>query len=560
MRLLLSLSCCFIFFSGSLAFGQKIVVINEVMYKPAGGKVDNEFVELYNPQNKEIDLSGWTLSPLIEYEFPNNTILGSEGYLVVSRNKDFLAGKYTGISVSGNYRGSLAGGPKNFSGGLVVLKNPKGVIVDHVSWSFRNFGQFGPDWSRLKSNSLGASLELVNPAADPVVFSNWDASSTTDGTPGKRNSQFKNIFEEKIAGTPWLTPGDDPAKTITLNWRTAMPFICRIEYRKNSDSSSVSVVEDRALTMHHLTLRNLEPETEYEYRIFCNERFSFSSKFKTSSNSEKSFNFSVFGNSRNFPERFGKVIKGISARQNDFVVSLGDTVDSGGVLVEYAPWFFNVGAKLFSRIPIVPVIGHHENFICRLGPGMDQQLGHHVWNSFFRLPLDRKDEAYYSFDYGDAHFVILDWYLMDKPQSSQTLWLEQDLAATSKKWKFVFFHSPMYSPRIPYYDYQVGYRLTSEPIFIKYGVDLVFCAHMHYYERLFVNGIYHIITGGAGSPPTPKPEGPRPPYSQLLSGWEGHKDETHYVSVNVTKQSVEIKAVNDQNETFDEIIIRKKQK
>ena len=53
--------------------------------------------------------------------------------------------------------------------------------------------------------------------------------------------------------------------------------------------------------------------------------------------------------------------------------------------------------------------------------------------------------CYYSFDYGPAHITVVDQYVSFAPGSAQYIWLENDLAASQKLWKFVILHEPAWS-------------------------------------------------------------------------------------------------------------------
>jgi len=142
----------------------------------------------------------------------------------------------------------------------------------------------------------------------------------------------------------------------------------------------------------------------------------------------------------------------------------------------------------------------------------------------FHLPANNLEgsERYYSFDYGHAHFVALDASVSTAPGSAQHAWLEQDLATSTKPWKFVFFHHPPYSGGFIIID---GKRLETEnitvrrnlvPLFELYGVNIVFSGHSHSYERTYPilqnqaidqgqepdyinpSGPIYIVTGGGG--------------------------------------------------------------
>jgi 3',5'-cyclic AMP phosphodiesterase CpdA len=117
------------------------------------------------------------------------------------------------------------------------------------------------------------------------------------------------------------------------------------------------------------------------------------------------------------------------------------------------------------------------------------------------------NERWYSFDYGNAHFVGLevDGYASTAPGSAQMLWLANDLAQTRQRWKVVFFHAPFYSSGAHGGDPQVPQlRAALEPLFIQHGVDLVFNGHDHDYERSVAHGVVYIVAGGGGAPLYPQ--------------------------------------------------------
>jgi len=100
-------------------------------------------------------------------------------------------------------------------------------------------------------------------------------------------------------------------------------------------------------------------------------------------------------------------------------------------------------------------------------------------------------ERYYSFDAGTAHFVVLDSMKFQRSdtrgQKEMLHWLEQDIAATDRKWRIVFFHHAIFShgPHGTYGD--IGQNRTMRqrlaPILQRYGIQLVVFGHDHLYER-----------------------------------------------------------------------------
>ncbi|MBZ0186931.1 MAG: metallophosphoesterase [Candidatus Obscuribacterales bacterium] len=91
----------------------------------------------------------------------------------------------------------------------------------------------------------------------------------------------------------------------------------------------------------------------------------------------------------------------------------------------------------------------------------------------------------YSFDYGNAHWLVLDANAyMDWTSKKLRDWVEKDLAAASgATWKFVNFHQPPFTSNLKH-KREKRMRLLVD-IFQKHGVDVVFNGHAHCYERTF---------------------------------------------------------------------------
>jgi 3',5'-cyclic AMP phosphodiesterase CpdA len=137
------------------------------------------------------------------------------------------------------------------------------------------------------------------------------------------------------------------------------------------------------------------------------------------------------------------------------------------------PW-----QDIFCAIPVWPALGNHDW-------GSDPRDN---WQQEWYLP---NNEHYYSFNYGNAHFIALDTRdgnLYD--HDNQLHWLEQDLAANANAdWIFVYYHHPGITCT-----YKKNNDAVSEgffPLFDRYHVDVVFNGHAHTYERLYpiYNGV-----------------------------------------------------------------------
>ena len=104
-------------------------------------------------------------------------------------------------------------------------------------------------------------------------------------------------------------------------------------------------------------------------------------------------------------------------------------------------------------------------------------------------------EAYYSFDYGNIHFVCLESYETDRsPSGAMLTWLLADLLANTKDWVIAFWHHPPYTKGSHDSDTEgrlIDMRQNALPILEQNGVDLVLTGHSHSYERsLLIDGHY----------------------------------------------------------------------
>jgi predicted MPP superfamily phosphohydrolase len=107
-------------------------------------------------------------------------------------------------------------------------------------------------------------------------------------------------------------------------------------------------------------------------------------------------------------------------------------------------------------------------------------------------------KLYYSFKAPkeDVRFIALE---STYPVPEQIAWLEEQLKASKEAWKIVYFHHPLYSSGRTHGS-DLKLRETLEPLFVKYGVSVVFTGHDHLYERMKLQqGIQYFVTGSGGA-------------------------------------------------------------
>ena len=142
----------------------KAIVINEIHHNPPDNTVRQEFIELFNPSEDEVDLGGWRLSGAVRYLFSEGVKIGAGAYLVIAEDPDTLR-ETLNASAYGPYDGNL-----DSDGETLRLRNPSDEVVDLVDY------RTGFPWP-VASSGEGASMELLNPSLDNSLGSSWKASA-----------------------------------------------------------------------------------------------------------------------------------------------------------------------------------------------------------------------------------------------------------------------------------------------------------------------------------------------------------------------------------------------
>ncbi len=200
----------------------------------------------------------------------------------------------------------------------------------------------------------------------------------------------------------------------------------------------------------------------------------------------------------------------------DLWLMLGDNAYPDGTDQDYQTGMFDMYPETLRQTPLWPTFGNHD------GHAADSATQTGPYYEIFALPTNGEagglasgTEAYYSFDYGNIHFVSLESSEIDRsPSGAMMTWLENDLAANDKDWTIAFWHKPPYSKGSHDSDSsgtQTDMREIPLPILESYGVDIVLSGHSHGYERS------HLLDGHYGTSDTLTSE-------MILDGGGGRED------------------------------------
>ncbi|HEY9141035.1 MAG TPA: metallophosphoesterase, partial [Bryobacteraceae bacterium] len=201
---------------------------------------------------------------------------------------------------------------------------------------------------------------------------------------------------DKVVGGPLVV--NVTARTATVVWIVQSDEAVM----KTADGSDVH--NEPVLHAESVRFTSLKAGTSYEYQVPDSPELKGS--FKTALAGEGPFEFVVYGDTRTRHEVHRKVIAAVLQHSHpDFVVQTGDLVNDGGDPAVW-PIFFDIERDLLRQVAYYPALGNHERHS-------------HNYTDFMQAA------PYYSFDWGNAHFAILDTDLGNAAPSElarQTYW------------------------------------------------------------------------------------------------------------------------------------------
>ena len=217
----------------------------------------------------------------------------------------------------------------------------------------------------------------------------------------------------------------------------------------------------------------------------------------------------------------------------DLAVINGDVAYESGTLAEFENNFFAVYAEMLSTVPFFVASGNHDYRTQSAQP----------YREVFALPENGGPEGrerWYSFDWGNVHFVALD---TERIGSTQARWLDADLARNELPWVVVTGHRPAYSSGSHGSDSNMQRHFV--PLFEKHGVQLVIAGHDHNYERTHaINGVTYIVTGAGG-------RGTRPVGTSSFTAFS--LQVSHFVYVRIEGETLLMHAIDATGVEFDSL-------
>lgn len=377
----------------------------------------------------------------------------------------------------------------------------------------------------------------------------------------------------------------DNSTSRTIMWQSdSSEPVAVIEYRlvssddiKTLSASDAAFTDDGSMTyIHEGTIIDLTPDTKYEYRIgYSTDRRSDWYPLETAGAGE--YEVLIYPDSQSGDYSGWEQLVKNSADRNPnaaLYISMGDLVDNGEQAYQWRTWLDSI-KPLSARIPLAPTLGNHEMYT------LDWKMREpRAYLNYFDVPSNGNttfDRHYYSYDYGDVHYVVLDTQLYESTHEDnhdvhhpdlydvQVQWLRQDLASNTKKWTVVLMHRDpfQYAFNRPGASRAAGFDeegVLFMPIFDEFNVDLVLSAHLHSYRnrghvRNFerdASGPLYILTGIAGDARRPN--------------WQQHpldvyvapdREKNNYMTMTVTPNRLVVRAFLADGTQIDESVIEK---
>ena len=325
--------------------------------------------------------------------------------------------------------------------------------------------------------------------------------------------------------------------SISMNWFT------------DEESDSLGVLYDenwnviqrkyvsKESNFHKISFESLNVKEFFRYRVqsFKNDNlvYDYSGSFKIQLQEEDTFKFVIYGDNRNGYNTHKHLCNMIKNLDVNLIINSGDLVYNDLFLSDWEEFFKavdNTGNSLYYA-----ALGNHEK----------------AAGNFSRIFQLHEEKSYYSFRQSGVFFIVLNSNDEFHIYSDQYKWLEGELDSEERlrcEFTVIVIHHPPYS----YGEHGDSFflKLILVPLFEEKRVDLVVSGHDHNYQRIEVNDITYVVSGGAGAPlyGIEFDEG-----EYLIKGIK----ENHFVLFSYSPGEMKIDCILKNGEIFDSIIIDK---
>ena len=360
----------------------------------------------------------------------------------------------------------------------------------------------------MQSPSQVSRRGFIQAVAGATILSRTGAAA--DSAQILRYANVQNVSDSS-ATIAWSTSANIPSLVIVTdaagNSKTAVATVASFPAAQTGMDSD--------FFLYQASFSGLNPAATYSYQVVAGGVAlafpgALPTQFTTAGNGP--FQFLHFADSGEGNQEQTDLSKQMLAEPVALVLANGDLAYDLATYQSVEDNYFGVYRAQMTQVPFFATLGNHEYLTNSALPS----LAGRVAPPCGVAAADRG--RYYSFDWGNVHFVALD---SNDPLTNSIAgtcgmlnWLASDLQATRKFWRVVFFHHPPYATGKHQDEPPAGMvRQAIVPILEQYGVQLVLNGHEHTYERTYAllggqvvdadsGGIVYVTSGGGGADAT----------------------------------------------------------
>lgn len=411
---------------------------------------------------------------------------------------------------------------------------------------YRNGAQVGsvdlPNGLRLSDNGLTAatSYSYVIKAID-------SAGNLSAGTTSKSATTLAS-GAVIIARGPYLS--NVTGSSAVISWWTNL-----------ATSGSVAIngqtFPDSSQQHHQVLVTGLSPGTSYPYTV-SSGGVSASGTVRTAATAGQTYSFAAIGDFGGNSSGESQNAANIAGAGTQFIQTLGDNIypTSGLPDPNFTTTYSDFDQRFFKQFSsavksqsFFPANGNKEYY----GNG-------EFWSAF---PMPGSNHSWYSYDWGDAHILVLDSEQPYTPGTEQYNFAQADLAANqSAAWRIVAIQRPPYSSTTNNSSSK-GVQTYLVPLFQAQNVNLVLSGNSHNYERSkpltngvpATGGITYVVSGAGGNGFNAFNDTTYP-----QPAWSAFRESSYYEysKVTVSPTALTVAAVRaDTNAVFDSTTISK---
>jgi hypothetical protein len=389
-----------------------------------------------------------------------------------------------------------------------------------------------PGSLRYSDNGLAANTTYTY-----VIRAVDAAGNVSSGTAGSAAKTLP-AGARRIARGPYVTKVTGTSAVVS--WWTNDPTPGVVSYGTAGPSGKSKTDPAGSTRFHKVAIGGLVPGTAYRYRVGNGGSLgSAVSIFRTAAKKGQSFTFSVIGDFGAGGPGAAQNANRIAAAGTHFLLTVGDNVypSAGRVDPDFAKWYSDIDQRFFR--PFGPALRTQSFFPAN---GNKEYYSDGDW--WRDVPMPGSNNSWYSFDWGDAHVLVIDTEVPFNVGSAQYRFAQADLAANKgDAWRIVVIHRP------PYSSSTAPVPTDLVPLFERQNVNLVLSGNSHNYERSYPllrgkrtsGGVTYIVAGAGGNG-----------FNQFTGSkpaWSAFREDTYYVylKVGVSKGSLKVQAIRADN-------------